>query len=405
MRVKMKKSYIELFAGVGGFRLAFDSAEWDLKWSNQWEPVTKKQHAFDVYVRNFGEDNAFNLDIQEVEIDSIPKHNLLVGGFPCQDYSVARTKAEGIQGKKGVLWWSISKIINFHRTPFLFLENVDRLIKSPNFQKGRDFGVILYDLYKQGYDVEWRVIDASKYGFPQKRKRLYILAYNKITNFSNKNFSELDSGFFESLFPVIEKSDNNFTAFNKYKDILDVSENFYFQFHNAGFTKNGNIYTWKFKEKESELSPLLDILESNVSQSHFITKQQSEKIKNMKSAKSIGRVSKATGFKYNYSEGKMDFPDNVNRPGRTILTSEGSINRSTHVIEDKDNKKLRKLTSVECERLNGFPDNWTKYDIQGNELSFSRRNFLMGNALVVGLVKIVAEKLADEIKSEFGEKS
>ena len=107
----------------------------------------------------------------------------------------------------------------------------------------------------------------------------------------------------------------------------------------------------------------------------------------MKGAKKIERTSK-TGYSYWFSEGPIAFPDPLDRPGRTMLTSEGSLNRSTHIIEDKSNGKKRKLTPIECERLNGFPDNWTN-----TEMPERQRYFIMGNALVVPLITKMGEQI------------
>jgi DNA (cytosine-5)-methyltransferase 1 len=193
MKKDMKNTIkvVELFAGVGGFRIGLTRASsadksYEVVWSNQWEPATIKQHASDIYIKRFGEENHSNEDIQKVTTKNIPNHDLLVGGFPCQDYSVARTlnQAAGLAGKKGVLWWSIHRILNEKKTKapsFLMLENVDRLLKSPASQRGRDFAVMLASLSDLGYAVEWRVINAADYGMPQRRRRVYILGYKKDT--------------------------------------------------------------------------------------------------------------------------------------------------------------------------------------------------------------------------------
>ena len=141
-----KIKVVELFAGVGGFRLGLDKKNYDIVWSNQWEPSTKKQHASLVYEARFGKDNHSNEDINEVvmrNVEEVPDHDLLVGGFPCQDYSVATTlhNSKGLKGKKGVLWWAIHRILEKkkHKPRYLLLETVDRLLKSPANQRGRDF--------------------------------------------------------------------------------------------------------------------------------------------------------------------------------------------------------------------------------------------------------------------------
>ena len=178
---------IELFAGVGGFRVGLERADknfYKTVWANQWEPATKIQHAAMVYAARFGKDSICNLDINTVKTEDIPDHDILVGGFPCQDYSVASTLAnsKGIEGKKGVLWWEINRIVEAKRPPFILLENVDRLLKSPSTQRGRDFGIMLRCLNDLGYGVEWRVINAADYGMPQKRRRVFIFAFHKSTN-------------------------------------------------------------------------------------------------------------------------------------------------------------------------------------------------------------------------------
>ena len=168
---------VELFAGVGGFRIGLEgppgsnnSSKYAVVWSNQWEPSTKKQHAAEVYVKRWGlkqsEDNPLhfiadgevfvNDDIAEIDAKDIPDHDLLVGGFPCQDYSVAKTakRAAGIEGKKGVLWWEIHRILTEKKPSYAMLENVDRLLKSPTSQRGRDFAVMLTSLNELGYIVE-----------------------------------------------------------------------------------------------------------------------------------------------------------------------------------------------------------------------------------------------------------
>ena len=182
---------IELFAGVGGFRLGLEKNNskqnnaFKIVWSNQWEPSTKTQHASMVYEAKWVKKNHSSEDIAKViknDFDSIPDHDLLVGGFPCQDYSVARSlnNAGGIKGKKGVLWWSIHDILRLKKDnapKYLMLENVDRLLKSPSNQRGRDFAIMLASLSDLGYAIEWRVINAAEYGMPQRRKRVYIMAY------------------------------------------------------------------------------------------------------------------------------------------------------------------------------------------------------------------------------------
>lgn len=392
-----KIKVVELFAGVGGFRLGFERTSKLFKtiWANQWEPNKTKQWAFDCYTKHFGNsDNHVNEDIANV-IDQVPEHDLLVGGFPCQDYSVARTKAEGIKGKKGVLWWSILKIIQKRHPNFILLENVDRLIKSPANQRGRDFGIMLKSLDNEGYNVEWRIIDASDYGFVQRRKRVFIFAYKKeLTQIINKEQNQenilIKDGFFASEFLVESqcKKTNKSDILKNYSNLVDVSNNFSFSFYNSGSMINGNILTLDLVAKSTKKPSFLkDVIEKEEVDSKFFINDNYQKFSYLKGAKKIERT-KPNGKKYTYSEGTMIFPDDLNKPARTMLTSEGSVNRSTHVIEDYVTKNLRILTPLETERINGFDDNWTN---TGMPERF--RYFCMGNALIVPVIEKIAKQI------------
>lgn len=188
----LEKTICELFAGVGGFRLGLQESGWKTVWMNQWEPSKKRQDAFHCYCTHFGKEDFYvNQDITTINKEIIPKHTLLVGGFPCQDYSVAKTRAQGIEGKKGVLWWQIREVLEKKKPLFVLLENVDRLLRSPVKQIGRDFCIMLSCFWALGYHAEWRVINAADYGFPQRRKRAFIFAYLADTKYAKrleKNF-------------------------------------------------------------------------------------------------------------------------------------------------------------------------------------------------------------------------
>ena len=411
----MEKTLVELFAGVGGFRCGLNHVElkenktvekgnWKCLWANQWEPATKSQEAYDCYVKRFGIDNVSNVDIFEVDKHEIPDHTLLVGGFPCQDYSVAQTlsTSKGIEGKKGVLWWAIEETLAIKQPPFVLLENVDRLLLSPAKQRGRDFGMILRSFYENGYDVEWRVINAGEYGLPQKRRRTYIFAYHKSTNYYKKmqKINERDicfeQGIFAKQFPIkegYEKIVKNDVS--GYKDLLEVSDKFKSEFYNTGVMINGGIYSIKTKPDYNLVYPLRNIREQEkVDDKYFLSESQIEKFTYLKGGKRIPRV-KPNGQTYTYSGGAMPFPDNLDAPARTMLTSESGVSRTTHVIEDFKTKKLRLLTPRECERINGFPDDWTN-----TGMSDKKRYFMMGNALVVGVVEKIGKEIENIIDEE-----
>jgi DNA (cytosine-5)-methyltransferase 1 len=419
MRIKQLKQIktVELFAGVGGFRLGLEKASLDDKcysvvWSNQWEPSTKTQHASDVYCARFGYHNHSNEDISTVKASDIPDHDLLVGGFPCQDYSVASTlkNSHGIIGKKGVLWWEIYRILEQKKDKapkYLLLENVDRLLKSPASQRGRDFAIILSSLNSLGYGVEWRVINAGDYGMPQRRRRIFIMAYKKETkpylNLQQKTPQELlnKEGVFAKTFPIKMVNKEDIFSLQLVNDLVDITNNFNKNtpkknaFYETGYMIDGICYTSSCKaEYNADFSVLGDFLqdEKDVPKEFYISDEELEKWKYHKGSKSIERVNKTTGHKYLYSEGNMGFPDCLKKPSRTIITGEGgaSASRFKHVV--CVNGKYRRLTPVELERLNMFPDNHTA------GVSDVKRAFLMGNALVIGVVERLGKTLLEELE-------
>lgn len=428
--MKNKIRVAELFAGVGGFRLGLEGWQgrsalsgytkklgnngFEVVWSNQWEPSTKSQDASKVYEQRFGSEHHSNNDIATVAANHIPDHDMLVGGFPCQDYSVARTLSQsgGLQGKKGVLWWEIHRILKDkmaagHPVSYVFLENVDRLLKSPVKKRGRDFAIILASLADLGYAVEWRVINAAEYGLPQRRRRTFILAFFKDTAIYNQLDHKqgdwiAEEGIMAKAFPVRDEALKT-NSFHIDGDLADISEDFSVSlsgvspFENAGYMINRNVVTQKvapkYTGKKMTLGQVL-LADQEIPKSYFLNEESFEKWAYLKGAKKEERVNKATGFTYNYAEGGMIFPDPLNEPSRTIITGEGgaAASRFKHVVKTTDGH-YRRLTPIELERLNMFPDGHT------DGASDIKRAFFMGNALVVGVIEMVGQQLLATIKA------
>jgi DNA (cytosine-5)-methyltransferase 1 len=413
---------IELFAGVGGFRLGLEgwkgksassgykkklNSNFKVVWSNQWEPSTKAQHASDVYVSRWGAEHHSNADISVVPKEDIPDHDVLVGGFPCQDYSVANSlkRSGGLEGKKGVLWWEIMRIIKEKgkKAPkYLILENVDRLLKSPAKQRGRDFAIMLSSLASEGYAVEWRVINAADYGMPQRRKRTFIVAYKSGTKaYKNLKVSEdfmISKGILSNAFPCSKSKKNLSLEFTVSEDLLDVSENFNTGkqnvfFENGGVMKDFKVYTARVaSEHDGNRTVLGDIVLplSEVPNEFHISQENLPKWKYAKGAKKEERKRPDGGI-YFFSEGSMSFPDSLENPARTIITSEGGSppSRFKHIIYQ--DKQYRRLTPIELERCNMFPDKHTE------GATDTKRAFFMGNALVVGVIEKIGISLQENI--------
>jgi len=529
--------------------------KWSTVWFNQWEPAEKNtQYAHDCYVYHFGTclDNAgqdtTNVDIEEVDKSLIPDFNLLVGGFPCQDYSVASSLAtsRGLEGKKGILWWSIRKVLEVKRPPFVLLENVDRLLKSPASQRGRDFGIMLACFRDAGYAVEWRVINAADYGLPQRRRRIFIFACREDTaycarqeraagygrraagearkvdvadgeaqkanvadrearkvdvadgeaqkaNVADREARKVDvadgeaqkaymadsearkvdvvaeevrkvdaadgetrkvdaadgevrkanvadgeaqkagaaalisaAGFFAGTFPVGPVGAEQIKAQELPESLGELSASFRFGFENAGVMRDGMVYTAKtIPSYQGPQMTLGDIMEQgDVEENYFIpeerlyytspeitrsdetreslSKEQRKTWQYLKGAKKLLREA-ASGHAYVFSEGAIPMVDEYHKPARTMLTSEGSFSRTTHIVKDKRTGRIRLLTAGETERIQGFPTDHTKYCLtEGKvvEMPLNKRRFMMGNALVVGLVERMGEALEEIFAKE-----
>jgi len=415
---------VELFAGVGGFRLAlegnpadadFGEKGYEVVWANQWEPpgTRTRQFAFDCYTQRFDPNDEHperhsNLDIA-VALDmadrgemDIPDHDLLVGGFPCQDYSVAKplSQAVGLEGRKGVLWWEIYRLLKMKTPECVLLENVDRMLKSPASQRGRDFAIMLTCLAGLGYSVEWRVINAAEYGFPQRRRRVFIYAEKDSAEWDLRK-RLMKTGVMSEAFPIIQK-DDGFTEFEIDSDPYEITQSFgkgdkVSKFQDAGVMQSFRVCT---KRTEPEFTGatvtlgemLLD--EGDVPEEFFINNGTLERWKYLKGAKSEARTNKQTGHKYNYAEGSMAFPDNLDQPARTILTGEGgsSPSRFKHIILTESGR-YRRLVPEELEILQGFPPGWTN-----TGMTDINRAFCMGNALVVGIPARICEVISKRIR-------
>lgn len=461
----MKKTVVEMFAGVGGFRCGLNHIhtieesknpeDWKTVWFSQWEPVDKKvQWAHACYVNRFGTcldkkgKDTTNNDINTVNKEDVPEHALCVFGFPCQDYSVSQSlkTSKGIEGKKGVLWWDVRDLLEAKNTPFALGENVDRLIKSPASQRGRDFGIILACLRDLDYTVEWRVINAAEYGFQQRRRRTFIFAYKNNTKYArdirehikyNPMYGEelkrvavgkmlLKEGFYAKSFPVMDEDSKKIHSVTLPEGLGELSASFSFDFENTGCMIDGVIYTLKtFPAYYGKQITLGDIMETgDVPEEFFIPEEKlyyttpsvtsSDEVHNpltakerqtwqyQKGGKKILRKT-AGGHEYVFSEGPIPMLDAWDKPARTMLTSEGGFSRTTHIVEDKKTHRIRLLTPIEMERIQGFPSDWTKECLVNGEIvpmPLNKRRFMMGNALVVNLIEQMEPLMKEIIENE-----
>ena len=419
-----------MFDGVGGFIVGLENSSKEVfqtLYSNQYEPSRKIQDAYEVGLYRFPNMEHIGTDVALIPNEKFEemKQNgvdMIVGGFPCQDYSVARSKKNelGIEGKKGVLFWEIIRATEVIKPKYLILENVDRLLKAPSSQRGRDFAVMLAAFNELGYSVEWRVINAADYGRAQRRRRVFFFVFRNDTKWGKRLYTTYEAtfskdtnieerlaqyqnyifkdGLFGRQFPVEGTAVKKRIHANQLVgDIAEVSETFNDgKFWNSGLMTNGYYYT-------IETNPIVEtpitmgkivVPEETVDAKYYITGDKLEKFKYLRGPKKLIRTS-ADGHEYTYAEGGMSEYDSLDLPGRTMLTSEGSVNRSTHLL--KIDGKYRLITPIEAERLQDFPDDWTKFKLNAKgeveEVSDRMRMFFMGNALVTGIVKRIGDEL------------
>ena len=445
--IMSKLKVFSMFDGVGGFIVGLDEANRKLNKkffqgtdTNQFEPSRKAQDAFEVGVYNYPKINHSNEDIMQVSSEYFDEMkangvNMIVGGFPCQDYSVARSKKHemGIEGKKGVLFWEIIRAVNHIKPEYLILENVDRLLKSPSKQRGRDFAIMLGAFNQLGYTVEWRVINAADYGAPQRRRRVFFFIYKNDSAFAKKHgIKDLSpesfesyiykKGLFANQFPVENSANKNRVYTEKLSEldtiseeyIVDISNNFTGKVWNTGLMKDGIYYTIDTTpvfEKAMTLGEVVQTAKEYYVEEHgeeayheYIQKyviQDEDKIKKFQYLRGPKKIERTTedGYTYIFSEGGMSETDDLSLPGRTMLTSEGSMNRSTHFL--KEGNQFRLLTPNEAELLQCFPCDWTKYKKQFDgtvsEVNDRMRYFFMGNALVTSIVERIGIGMAKMI--------
>ena len=407
-----KIKVVEMFAGVGGFHLGLSRASnlYEVVWANQFEPSRKNQFAFNIYKKNFPDTTVINEDITKLNKECIPEVDLLVAGFPCQDYSVATSGAKGLEGKKGVLWWDIREVILLKNPKYILLENVDRILTSPGVnskQPGRDFGMILRTLSDLEYGVSWKMINAADYGYPQRRRRTFIFAFKKGTDF-NYHASEFLSDenqirkFIKNMPPfsntMLNKtiSELERTDLYSFKSVKDFSDKFTMKkgFRKTGIMIDGKVFMADYIPETREFMMLGNLLISFLNNEElYLSNEKILKFKELKGGFKKVKTSR-TGHEYKYGMGSMEFPDSIYKPARTMVTSEGTVSRMSHVVRDPGNGRLRLISPIEAERINTFPDGWTELD----GVTISNRYFTMGNALVVDLIKEIAEEILPIIK-------
>jgi|TARA_R110000824_G_scaffold257896_1_gene446794 DNA (cytosine-5)-methyltransferase 1 len=353
---------LDLFSGIGGFRLALENAGHKVIWSNE---ILEKPRS--IYEHNFKE-KPDPRDIRTINPDELPDADLLCGGFPCATFSIAGKRTGFCQtDTRGSLFFEICRILRAKRTKYFILENVKGLLNHDN---GRTFGVILASLDELGYDVQWELLNSKNFGVPQNRERIFIVGSLRgkrrpkifpIGNASqeddgkNRGEPEERQGFFSNISPTLDANYSKGGASRQYVNEAGVAQ-------------------WRrgyFREYKSDGTPTLTANMGTGGHNvpfvrAVITPDRAEKRQN-------GRRFKDDG-----------------EPAFTL----GAQDKHGVAISDGEKLDIRKLTPMECERLQGFPDNWTKYYADGTLVSDSERYERCGRTITVTVVQSIGERFA-----------
>jgi DNA (cytosine-5)-methyltransferase 1 len=308
--------FIELFAGVGGFRYGLEKTTgYQCVYANEWD-----KYAASIYRYHWNDGTLHECDIRTVDPVELPGHDLIVGGFPCQAFSIAGKRA-GFTDTRGALFFEICRIARTCRTKYLLLENVKGLL---NHEGGATFLTIISTLDELGYDYQWHVLNSKNFGVPQNRERVFIIA-------------NLRTASRPQIFPLRNSNET---------DKRDGDEEF----------------------------TIANCLGANYSKG---------------TAGNNARTLVHTAFQ----DGVREYSD----ISTTISTPSGG----GHLPMVQVNTSLRRLTPVECERLQAFPDNWTQYgiSIHGEQVKISdtQRYKTMGNAVTTSVVTAIAMAINEAI--------
>lgn len=377
--------YIDLFAGVGGFHYGIDRAFSNQqtapivkigqrgnriiskKWadvhdrpeaplcvySNEWD-----KYANSVYRKHFGECD--NRDIRTVRAEEIPDHDLLCGGFPCQSFSIAG-KRGGFDDTRGTLFFEIARILREKQPRLLLLENVKGLLSHDS---GRTFATILFSLDELGYDAQWQVLNSKNFGVPQNRERVFIVGHLRgtsrpqvfpITSYNAKTLGEITSG--------VSDAQRVYTT-EQAKTLKGLG---------GGMGAKTGLYA-------------VPVLTPN----RLKKRQMGRRFKTNGEPAFTLNTQDQHGVMLNRQDGVKK---EVDTAGTLSSSDWRGLNRNQDQTGVMKDMAIRRLTPIECERLQGFPDNFTKYGHDGKEMSDTQRYKMLGNAVTTNVVTEIVRGL------------
>lgn len=320
--------FADLFAGIGGFRLGIRQAA--EKTGSHVQCVFSSEiekNARVIYGKNFEDEPAG--DVTKIPADSIPDIDILCGGFPCQSFSIAG-KRKGFEDTRGTLFFEIARICKEKRPTIVFLENVKGLLSH---DRGRTFGVVLSILDELGYDAEWQVLNSKNHGVPQNRERVFIIGHLRRSQ---------ESRF--QVFPIGKVSGVRTESTQSEEEVCKC----------AGTLTARQYASWN---------------------GNFI--------KSVRPILALNRGKKRQNGRRIKESGEPMFTLTAQDQHGVLIAGVTRQNRDNTPSKDL----IRRLTPIECERLQGFPDCWTE------GVSDTARYKCLGNAVTVNVIEVIAERI------------
>ena len=351
--------FIELFAGIGAFRLGLERTGHKCVWANEWN-----EKAGRIYERQFGE-RPDARDITTIPSGELPDADLIVGGFPCATFSVAgRRTGFSLEDTRGTLAFEMFRLAHEQAIPYILFENVKGLL---NHDGGRTFGIILSVLDELGYDCQWELLDSQNFGVPQHRERIFVIA-----NLRGKPRPK--------VFPIgITGQEDDGTHPQKSGGregfFSDISPTLDAHYYKGGAARQYVV------EQESRRDGEMRVFDEGIVPT--LTAQMGtggNNVPYVRPVLDLGRVNKKPNGRLIKDDGD---------PMYTITAQD----RHGVLYGDETSYELRKLTPLECERLQGLPDNFTKFYEDGTLVSDMVRYERCGRTITVSVVEAIGRKL------------
>jgi len=394
MEVEMNEiRFIDLFSGIGGFRLGLERAGgFQCVWS-----CDNNKYVNQVYTDRFGEQGHNSNDVRGVDAKGIPDHDLLCAGFPCQSFSVAGHR-KGFTETRGTLFFEILRIAEAKKPVLLLLENVKGLLSN---DKGLTFQIILESLEELGYFCEWQCLNSRYFGVPQNRERVFIIGHlgtrggreifpigqtdelAKGEGYGRPKVQAETSSAIHSRYGAGWRAHAQEQLVSKRTQVIPVltPERYEKKQHGRRFKDAGEpMYTLT---RQDQHGVIIHNLYGGFNEGIRVFEDYSPTIRTAKGGGHIPSVAIVADRSRTY-----------NKKGRNLESPKPYTNALSSVQKDNlllENLKIRKLTPVECERLQGFPDGWTE------GLSDTQRYRCIGNAVTVNVVEFLGHRIKDSL--------